>query len=149
MIITEDYIAGFFDADGHFSGRSIVITNNDRFILEAIQHKLSLLDIKSTLRKHEVYRLYIFGYDNVKKFRNLIKPRLKYKREKLDKLEKIFVNKGREKELIKLAKNVKTLKENGYSFREIGRKLRIPYSYAWKIYRGKAIKYAKINEVKN
>ena len=148
--ITSDYIAGFFDADGHFNGRTIIITNKNRSILEAIQDKLKVLEITCVLRqqvmgKFDVWRLYIFGFDNVRKFRDYIKPRLSYKKKSLDKLEEIFVNKGRQKLFIKLAKNVKRLKEKGYTFREIGKKLSIPYSYAWRIYKGKAIKYAKLD----
>ncbi|MBL7198306.1 MAG: LAGLIDADG family homing endonuclease [Candidatus Omnitrophica bacterium] len=49
--ITTDYIAGFFDADGHFNGRAIIIANKNKRILEAIQDKLKVLGIASTLRQ--------------------------------------------------------------------------------------------------
>jgi hypothetical protein len=85
--VLKGFIRGFFDAEGHIGEHNLCFDNTSEKLLRQIQMMLERLGIYSYLENHimpirvikgqeiketKIFRLYISGLDNVKKFYNEI-----------------------------------------------------------------------------
>lgn len=138
-----DYIAGFFDGEGTFgnygSGYKISVTQTNKKVLEKIQSftKLGHIHHLKKRKSHwkDAWVYYIAKQEDVYIFLNKILDKLVVKKETsskaLPKLRKKIKNRERQRiRTIKRKRQAKNLRKEGFSYRQIGKKLGIDWGYA-------------------
>ena len=130
-IISADYIRGFADGEGCFSGYALSMSNTELLLLEQIKQALTQWDIKSQIGPHgqkpqytPIFRLQITGYPNLKSYQENIGFGHPKKRqllaEYIAKMEKPGALHNREE-----ANQAMIPRQLGYSYRDIAKHLGI------------------------
>jgi len=136
-ILTTEYISGFADADGCFSGHAILLSNTDRDLLVAIQKSLSTMGISSSIVPYSMaskksfhtpaYTLRIYGFKNLILFAAHVGFKLERKQGALSQYLKPMCKKGC-LYCIEDHNLVISLKNQKMSWRKIGKRVGIPWT---------------------
>ena len=133
--MNKNYISGFFDGEGcvNIKDKNLIITNNNYSILYEIYKSLAKLEIQSHIyqtKSGKTFRLYIFGYHNIKKFECLIGSLMLDKKKKMHILFTSYKNIPlSDKDKIKIL----SLRKLSYSYRKIANIYNRPPSSIFKI----------------
>jgi len=144
--MTWEYIAGFFDGEGsltlHTRSYRISIPQTSFEVLDAIKNHVQLGQVMKVGKRKahwkETWVYYICKQNDVYSFLNNIKEHTIVKRSlvetTLPKIMKNITKQDAKKEIHdSRASEVKRLRSEGYTFREIGARLGIDFGYARKL----------------
>ena len=120
--ITPGYIRGFFDGEGSvdYKNKVLILTNYEKNIMRVISKTLNKWDIRNKLKLQNniVYRIFITGYENIRKYYNVIGTFHLEKDKKFIKLLKSYKHIPLDRSD---KRKIKTLKKSCLSSRDIAK----------------------------
>ena len=138
-IVTPDYVRGFADGEGGFSGHQAYLTNTDWRAIERIRDCLSDLGVECTLQRTKsraknhkpCYILKVFGVLNLARFAVLVGFTIGEKQKRLESYIQFACRKGRQYNLAAYETYLQ-LKDNGASIRQMSFAVGVAYNAMWK-----------------